>query len=271
MAARVKQLFRISYILLQASLKSDLQYRANLIMTVLGGLAFQAVTLAFIWSILQRFGDLGGWTLPQIAFLYSLRLTAHGLWAVPSSQLAAVDEVMQTGEYDRYLVRPIPPLLQLLTRRVRLSSVGDLPVGLALLVITAVSAPIRWSPLLVAFVVATVVSGALIEGAIQLAAASLAFRFLSTAPLQFAIDSIFNQYGNYPLKIFTPAIQLTLTFVFPLAFVAYFPASILLGRSGDLIVPGWLAWCAPAVGAALFFIAYKFWIRQSRHYQSSGG
>jgi len=61
-----------------------------------------------------------------------------------------------------------------------------------------------------------------------------------------------------------------LTFVLPIAFVAYFPATVLLGRTDALSVPAWLAALAPLVGALLFTAAYTFWRHQIRHYSSSG-
>ncbi|GFJ96330.1 hypothetical protein Prum_099720 [Phytohabitans rumicis] len=58
--------------------------------------------------------------------------------------------------------------------------------------------------------------------------------------------------------------------MFPLAFVAYLPAAVLLNRTGELAVPAWLAWASPAVGGLLTFLAYRFWRWQSRYYTSSG-
>ncbi|CAO0835639.1 Transporter OS=Streptomyces microflavus OX=1919 GN=Smic_55810 PE=4 SV=1 [Streptomyces microflavus] len=43
-----------------------------------------------------------------------------------------------------------------------------------------------------------------------------------------------------------------------------------MGREEELAVPDWLAWGAPAIGVVLMYAAYRFWERQSRHYESSG-
>jgi len=53
--------------------------------------------------------------------------------------------------------------------------------------------------------------------------------------------------GAYPLRIFSPVLQLLLTFGLPVAFMAYFPATVLLERTA-------------------------VWVfrRELRHYQSSG-
>lgn len=43
-----------------------------------------------------------------------------------------------------------------------------------------------------------------------------------------------------------------------------------MDREEELAVPEWLAWGAPGIGVALLYAAYRFWERQSRHYESSG-
>ncbi|ARQ72671.1 ABC transporter permease [Streptomyces marincola] len=262
--------FRIYRLLLGAAWRAEMQYRGNLLMNVLGGLCYQGAGLAFIWAVLDRFGNLGGWTLGEIVFLYGLRLAAHGVWVVPGHQLIFVDQVVVEGEYERYLVRPAPPLLQLLTRRFRPIALGDLAGGLALLAIAGTQVPVDWSVPAVAFLILAVFGGAMVEASAQLTASALVFRLLKTMPIKMLIDGLFNEFGNYPMKIFGPAARFGLTFVFPLAFVAYFPSTALLNRTGELSVPSAVAWFSPLVGFVLLFLAYRFWCRQSRHFQSSG-
>jgi ABC-2 type transport system permease protein len=81
---------------------------------------------------------------------------------------------------------------------------------------------------------------------------AVAFRTLSVRSLRVFIDGIFTTIGRYPLTILSAVTNLLLTFVLPLAFVACFPATVLLRRTGELSVPPALAAAAPAVGFALF-------------------
>jgi ABC-2 type transport system ATP-binding protein len=61
-----------------------------------------------------------------------------------------------------------------------------------------------------------------------------------------------------------------LTYARPVAFIAFPPASLILGRTGPLAVPAALGYATPIVGAALFTLAYRFWRRQLRHYEGVG-
>jgi ABC-2 type transport system permease protein len=52
--------------------------------------------------------------------------------------------------------------------------------------------------------------------------------------------------------------------------VAYLPTTVLIGRTGELSVPVWLAFLAPLAGVLLFLAAYRLWRYQIRFYASSG-
>ncbi len=203
-------------------------------------------------------------------FLYGMRLTSHGIFYASFSQMFDFDRVLITGEFDRFLVRPLSPMLQLFSRKLRVNCFGDLIGGIGLLAFASAGVNVDWSPQAVLYLVLAVTGGALVEGAMQIGLGSLAFRFLNLNAVRVTINEVFNQYGNYPQSIFPRALQVILTFGLPVAFVAFFPATMILDRSGELRVSSWLAWIAPLVGAILFAIACRIWYWQSKHYQSSG-
>lgn len=253
-----------------ASLRSEFQYRANALSSILGGVLYQLTGFLIVFIIVDRFGSLGGWSLSEITFLYGMRLTSHGIFYLCFSQLFDLDQVLVSGEFDRFMVRPIHPLLQMFTRKLRVNCFGDLLGGTALLIAATPRIDLDWNPLLVMFLVVAVIGGALVEGAVQITLSALSFRWLNTLAVRTTTNEVFNQYGNYPQRIFPRGLQVVLTYALPVAFVAYFPASALLHRTDGLLVPTWLAWCAPLVGLCLFLVSLRIWHRASRGYQSSG-
>src|SRR5699024_7701441 len=104
---------------------------------------------------------------------------------------------------------------------------------------------VDWSVPAIGMLLAAVIGGALVEGAVQIVLGSLAFRFLNTLQARAAVNEVFNLYGNYPFRIFPGLLQYLLTFALPVAFVAYLPASVILDHAGGLHVATWLAWAAP--------------------------
>jgi ABC-2 type transport system permease protein len=259
----------IAAALASAGLRAELQYRANFMM-VLAGLVYQSTGFIFIWIVLSRYGGIEGWTTGQVAFLYGLRLTAHACCVVPFNRMLDLETLVRLGDFDRFLLRPFNLLVQLLTDRFWIGSFGDLIGGLVILIAAAPAAGITWSPGVLGYVVFAVLGGALLEASVQTAIAALSFRVLSTASLRGLIDTLFSTFGNYPLSLFGRVGELVLTYVLPLAFVAYVPATVLLGREGE--VPLWrpLTVAAPVVGWLSFLLAYRIWNRQVAHYQSGG-
>lgn len=268
---RLLRQLRLYGVLVRASMRAQGQYRANLVIEIIGAIAYQGAGFAFVWVVVDRFGEIGGWGLPELALLYGMRLGSHGVFTFFFAQLVGrVGEVIRQGEFDRYLVRPLDPLLQLITRRFNLTVLGDLLGGAALIVAGAIQVDVAWTVPGAGYLVLAVIGGGLVEGALHLTATALAFRLLSTQALAGAIEDLLSSVGGYPLRIFPAGAEFVLTFVLPIAFVAYFPATVLLGRTDALSVPAWLAALAPLVGALLFTAAYTFWRHQIRHYSSSG-
>lgn len=267
---RIRRTWRIYRALLGAAVRSGLAYRADFVLGVLGGIALQGTGMAFIGIILTTFGSIGGWGIGEVAFLYGLRLTVHGVFTVPGAQVFSIDRAIRLGEFDRYLVRPISPLVQLLTHRVAFTVVGDLLGGVALLVVASTLVDVAWTPAAIGFLVLAILGGAGIEFACHLTISAMAFRLLSVRSFRLMVDNAISEFGNYPMVIFPTLLRFGLTFVLPIAFAAYLPATVLLDRTDELSISPWFAYLAPLVGFALVYAAHRFWKHQIRHYHSSG-
>jgi ABC-2 type transport system permease protein len=84
-------------------------------------------------------------------------------------------------------------------------------------------------------------------------------------------DRMIATFGNYPFSILPLAARAFLTYLLPVAFVAYLPAAVLTGRVASTGVPEWLAYASPAAGPLLYILARYAWYRALRHYESAGG
>jgi ABC-2 type transport system permease protein len=260
----------IAFSLWAASVRGELQYRANFLIMVLMGIVYQCTGFAFIWVVLSRFQAVAGWTLGEVAFLYGLRLTMHALNGAITGGLYSLEWQVRQGEFDRYLVRPLPPLIQLLCQRVHISIFGDLLGGLALFVAASSLVAVDWTAPALLYLVLALLGGALIELALRVLFSALAFRFLSANAFMFLLDTLFSNFANYPLKIFGSVLEFLLTFGLPLAFMAYFPAVVLLGRTAELRVSPLFAYGAPLAGLVWLAVALQVFHSEMRHYRSAG-
>ena len=178
--------------------------------------------------------------------------------------------MVQMGEFDTMLIRPMPIALQFMFGAFRIAILGDVIGAVILLTAGLRGTDIDWSPAKAVFLVLAVIGSGLVRGAFELAGCALVFRSLVSGWVQSATGRLFGQFGSYPLDIFGRRLQNFLTWVIPVAFVAWVPACVLLDRTEALPFPAWVAWCTPLLGVALMAAAWRLFMRESRQYQSSG-
>jgi ABC-2 type transport system permease protein len=220
--------------------------------------------------VLSRYENISGWLFPEIAFLYGLRLMAHVVYLLPLQNLDEFDYMVRSGTFDRYLVRPHNPLIQVLTSRFSVNCLGDVVTALGVLIYASNIADISWTPGHIAFAVAAVIGGGLIEGGLSLGISAFAFRFVEVWPARYLADNLLLNFGSYPLSVFGAMVQWAFTWLVPVAFIAWVPAGLILSHESGLGVSSTLAWAAPLVGAVWFALGYQLWKRQMRHYSSTG-
>lgn len=253
-----------------ASIRGEMQYRASFIMSLLFGFLFQSIGFIFVAVVLTQFDAVVGWGLWEVGLLYGIRLTAHGLWTISMNQLFRFDRMVQEGTWDRYLIRPLPLWSQLMFTQFRIPPLGDFFSGVVVLVASLWRVDIDWSPSFLLFLPLAIVGGAMIDGAFQLGGAAFAFRFMDTLPLRIVFDDLQGRFASYPMTIFDRPMQVFLTWFVPMAFMAWIPATVLLGRTAELPFPGWVAWLSPVIGLTLMTLAALLFRRESRFYQSAG-
>ncbi|MFT3888794.1 MAG: ABC-2 family transporter protein [Arachnia sp.] len=258
------------WMLERAAVRSQAQYRSNLLVGFVGGITYQGIQVVFVALLLHSFGVIGGWGFREIGLLAGMRLASHALNVVPFGALIQTSELVRSGEFDLLLLKPVNQFVQIITRRFNIMTVGDALLGFTALVGFALLAPVEWTWWRVCYLALAVIGGALVEVAIQVVIASVTFRATVVTSLHYLADTVVTTFGVYPLSIFGTPGLLALCFAFPLGFIAYLPAAALLGRAGETPLPDAVVWLSPAGGWLLLPLALLLFARLSRHYQSPG-
>jgi ABC-2 type transport system permease protein len=254
------------------NLRARAQYRADFVLSVLFGIAWQTATLAFVATLLGRFtGGLGDVPSAGVVLIVGMRLLGHALYVLCFSSLNWLAQMVDEGRIDGFRLRPLPVFTQVLLYQANVNAFGDLVAGASALVVGISLAPVHWTAGAVAYLVGALVGGTLLESAIQVAVSSMLLRSPSTRSIGSWIDQVMVTFGNYPLSILPNVVQGLLTWVFPLAFVAYFPAMVLLGLAPTTGPMAVVERCAPLLGPVVFVLAVAVWNRSMRTYQTAGG
>jgi len=253
------------------SFRARTQYRGDFITALAMGLAWQTSVLVFATVLLTRFPGLGGWTSGGVLLIVAIRLLSHGAYVLVFNSLVMIPYIVEQGALDGYLIRPMPVYRQVLLYTFPLNALGDSFSALLLFGFAIARVHLDWSPLMAAYLVAAVIGGTFLEAAIQTFVSIITFRFTIPMAVFMWFDRMIATFGNYPFSILPLAARAFLTYLLPVAFVAYLPAAVLTGRIASTGVPAWLVYASPAVGPLLYIAARYTWQRALRHYESVGG
>jgi ABC-2 type transport system permease protein len=257
--------------LVGARIRAQLEYRASVLLQVVGTGLLTAVDFAAIAVIFANVPALGDWSLGEVALLYALATTSFALTDIAIGHLDLFPQMIREGTFDQILVRPLPSLLQVVASDFALRRVGKLLQGLAVLAYVLVAVEIDWTVGRVVAIPLAIVSGAVIYAAVWVALATVAFWIVDAIELVNAFTYGGSFLSQYPIGIFARWIRGLVVFVVPLAFVAYFPALYVLGKDDELGLPAALRYVSPAVAVVATLVAGAVWRNAVRHYRSAGG
>ncbi|MBP0460102.1 ABC transporter permease [Streptomyces montanisoli] len=251
-------------------IRSQLTYRVSFAVTAFGNFAATAFDFVTILLMFTQVDALGGFSLPEVAFLYGTSATAFGLCDLVMGSVDRVGARVRDGTLDVLLLRPAPVLAQVAADRFSLRRVGRVVQGGAVLGYALGAADIDWDVARVVLVPVMLVCGGLIFAAVFVAGAAFQFWAQDAAEVQSAFTYGGTALLQYPPGLFAKDLVRGVVFVVPLAFVNWLPALYVLGRPLPLGMPDWVGFLAPAVGAACCAVAGLAWRKGVRAYRSTG-
>lgn len=254
-----------------ASIKAQAQYPAATIMLTLGHMAATAIEILGIWALFDRFGALHGWTFGEAAVFYGIVNITFSLadLATRGFDVFGTDFV-KTGAFDRILLRPRSAALQLIGHEFRLSRFGRTAQALAVLAVGTHLANVTWDAAAIALAMWAIAGGVALFSGLLMLQATLAFWTVESLEIANVLTYGGVQAAQYPLNIYAAWFRNFLTFVVPIACIAYYPVLAILGRSDPLGAPDWVLPLAPAVGFAFLAVAFGAWRLGVGHYTSTG-
>ena len=257
--------------LVKASLLGQARYPASASMLTLGQFLGTGIEMIAVWALFHRFGDVQGWTLGEVAVFYGL---VNCMFAVADALGRGFDvlgtEFLRTGTFDRLLLRPRPLALQLMGHDVRVSRLGRLLQGVAVLAFGTVQAGVVWTPDAVAIALFALAGGVALFLGILVLQGALSFWTVESLEIANVLSYGGVQAAQYPLALYAQWFRRVLTFIVPLACVAYYPALAILGKPDPLGAPAWVGMASPLAGFVFLAAAFGAWRIGLRHYASTG-
>jgi ABC-2 type transport system permease protein len=256
--------------LIRFSVRTQLEYRLSFCLQVAGQFCVAFAEFVAVWALLARFGQIRGWTLPEICFFYG---TASIMFALAEAISRGFDQfglLVRSGDFDRLLLRPRSTVLQLLGHELTLRRGGRLLQGLLVLTLG-----MAWLPRTVTLANGLLLLWAILSGVclflgVLVVQATVCFWTVESIEMMNAVTFGAVTTAQYPLSIYHAWLQKFFLFVVPLACVAFVPVLGVLGRAERL---GWgpvQVWLAPLAGPLFLAVALRIWRLGVRKYGSTG-
>lgn len=251
--------------------RAELEYRADFVISICLGVAWQSSVIVFVAVILGSFPGMAGWPSHAVFLIAAMRMLSHGVYAFLFDRNYYLAALVQDGRLETFLLRPMPVFRQIQLAVFPTNALGDLLVGASIFTWAVCLIDLRWTLLRIAYLAAGLIGGVLVEAAVSTALASCLLRFPATSAWNAWIEELLGTFGNYPLSFLPRLMRSAFTFILPLAFISYFPAAVLTGRTRELGVPPALAVAAPVTGLVAFIGARLLWKASMRRYTGVTG
>ncbi len=262
----MRRYFRLARVFTAQTLKSMMEYKADFFTGMIGFLMAQLINILFLKIIFSQIPSLVGWSFSQIVFIYGFSLLPKGLDHLLTDNLWEISfRTIAHGEFDRYLIRPVNPLMQVLMETFQVDAFGELLLGVVLLCSVMPGLHLTIDLLHVFLFIVAVVFGTLIYTALKVFFAALSFWIKMSGQLMYMFYML-NDAAKYPVTIYNRAVRIFISYIVPFAFTAYFPASYFLRGTDPLFNIGGTA----LIAVVMMAIAYTVWCRGIRAYESAG-
>lgn len=248
----------------RAHTRRILEYRANFLIGICAVMTRHVVSLLTLWVIFSHTAVLGDWQPYEVLYLYGYVSLVLAIWHLLFANTLRVEFLVRDAGFDRYLVRPLPPLFQLLFYYFDDDAVGDFIPALACLGVASAELGVQYNASTIAVFALGLAGGVLIHFGIHLLLSAWSFWFVKSRALINLFSDV-RRFSEYPLDIFPLSLQWVLTVAIPIAFAGFYPADRVLSPTLS-----YLAWLALPVGVGVLAAGAAVWHAGLARYQSAG-
>lgn len=250
---RILRLYRV---FVRNTLVREMEFRGNFWAAMGTNAAWLLLSIVFLEIVFRNTTAVAGWSKGEMVLLLGTFMVTRSLGDILfTPNLSKIPEMVRMGTLDFVLTKPVPSQFFVSTRFLQLDESTNLIGGIAVLIYGARLAHVTPSPMQIAAWALLLLCGCVIFYALQLILMTLSFWLVRIDNLWALADTVINT-ARQPISIFGRKIGFLLTYILPLAFVAYVPSlAFKEGVRWQWLVSG-LAVTLAFVGAASWFWRY---------------
>lgn len=250
--------------------KAKAEYKTSFIFGILANFYCYFITYVSYWVLTNGAGEIAGWDFPELSILYGLSLLTYSISGTLIWYTAYhLEEFIISGQLDIMLIRPQGLIQQMIFQRFGDTFLGQILVTVIFLCSAFAIQAERLEWYMLIYLLFAMIGGIFLQTGSMILFGAFSFWTLKSKEL---IDVMFynlRDMTKYPLIIYPGIIRIILSSVLPWAFINYYPAMFITGKSGS-ILERLLGMAAPFVGVLWFLLAIAVFKAGVRRYTSAG-
>lgn len=261
---KIREYFKLYLEFFKINIKSILIYDLDFLFGVFALILRQIMNFLILVFIFSFVGFIKGWSFDQILFLYAFSTTSFAIWHCLFINTVSMPYYIRTGTFDRFLLRPLNPIFQIMTDSFDEDGWGELLFGFLLLLVSILRLKlISFYLVMLPFLL---IGASLIYASISLLGSSMVFLTIGNIDLaNLAMD--LRDFSKYPLTIYNLAFRMLFTIIIPIGFAAYYPSLFFIRHYHIGLV---LAIISPIISILFFLLVCKIWLSALKYYSSTG-
>lgn len=248
-----------------AILRSTMQYKISFILMSIGRFLVAFNGFIGVFFLFLNFSEIKGYTYGDVLLCFSVMQMSFSLSECFASGFAAFSGIVKRGEFDRILVRPCSPILQVLGTKFDLGRIGPMISALIMLLFGINNSQIHWTFSRILTLLLMLIGGTLLFTSLFMIGATICFFSIEDTGCTNVLTYGAKEHGKYPIDVYGKGIMRICTFLIPYTLIQYYPLQYLLGKTEK-----WQYAFYP-IGTVIFIaFCYVFWCFGVKHYESSG-
>lgn len=266
------------------AIKSKLMYRGDWFIGLFSLIVSNVASFFTIYLSIYPVQQINNWTFLHIVFLYGFLLIPMGIdHALTNKLWNYAGGLINSGELDRILMKPLNPLFQMCAEYFQEGGIGEIILGIVFMSISGPFLNINFTFNTVFPIIIGALFSPLIYFAIKLFGATLSFYKKRSMSITSGIYNL-KSFGQYPGSVYSNSgvvgkiVYNVLLFILSFSLVGYLPlaAQIFPDQAIPVLwfsIPAnnyLIMWIIIFISLTLSSLSYLFFKVSLKHYSSSG-
>jgi len=243
----------------------NMAYRFNFIAGTLISLLNSGVAPIVQYLIFTTTNGYPGWTVQQLILFQGVLLLWGGVRTMVFGRvLPEMNSLVGSGEFDRLLVKPYPPMGVLLASGFQLSGFAPTIAGVVIIAMSLSSLDVVWHWWTLPLFLVLLLVGCCLYAALLILMCCIILVAIQMGRLGELFEKLLS-FSDYPISIYPRILGRLFSIALPFAIWINFPAQTLLNRLDVTMIWGAI------VSIVLLFVSHGLWKLCLSKYTSAGG